>query len=82
MAFPDLDPNPKNQLGKGVLDPELEARWLADGIVFACKLPAASDLPFGVHVICRRPIADAVTDGELDNPFGVPRLACAIPIPT
>lgn len=61
-----LDPNPKNELGKGILAPDLEARWLADGMVFACRL-LDTGLPFGVHIICRRPIADAVTDGELDS---------------
>lgn len=66
--MPTLDPNPKNELGKGILAPDLEAYWLAQGMVFACRLPNTG-LPFGVHIICRRPIADAVTDGELDNPL-------------
>ncbi len=30
-----LDPNPLNELGKGTLDPAVEAKLLARGIVFA-----------------------------------------------
>ncbi len=30
-----LDPNPANELGKGTLDPDVEARLIGRGIVFA-----------------------------------------------
>ena len=64
-----LDPNPKNQLGKGLLPAHVESDLLAGGYIFACKVPNLEHLPFGVLNICKRNIADAVTDQELDNPY-------------
>lgn len=66
-----LDPNPKNQLGKGVFSPEDEAKMLAQGYVFACRFPPTKDKPFWSRLVCKRPVADAVTDMELDNPYAI-----------
>ena len=67
MTTPQLDPNPQNELGKGILDPDHEADLLARGYIFAAKVPAP-DLPFGIHIICKRRLLDAVLDGELVSP--------------
>lgn len=64
-----LDPDPDNQLGKGILAPALEAELLARGVVFAVRLPPCKGKPFWSLVASFRPIADAVTDAEMDNPF-------------
>lgn len=63
-----LDPNPKNQLGKGVLPTLLEESLLADGYVFACMVPPTTPRSPSTLVRCKRFIVDAVTDGDLDNP--------------
>lgn len=63
-----FDPDPDNQLGKGILAPALEAELIADGCVFAARLPPRKGKPFWSLLLCKRPIADAVTDGELDSP--------------
>ncbi len=34
----NLDPSPQNELGKGILDPELEQRLLADGYIYARRV--------------------------------------------
>lgn len=60
-----LCPSPKNELGKSIFPPEVEADLLARGYVFASRVPGAR---FGTRVFCKRPIADAVTDGDLDSP--------------
>lgn len=60
-----LDPNPKNELGKGILRPDKEAELLSDGYIFACRIPGTK---VGALLVCKRPIADAVTAGELDSP--------------
>lgn len=62
-----LDPNPKNQLGKGILAPALEAELIADGCIFAAQLPPRKGKPGWGLLLCKRLIADAVTDGELDS---------------
>lgn len=59
-----LCPSAKNEFGKGILAPEKEARLLTEGYVFTCKVPGTL---VGVRLGCKRPIADAVTDGELDS---------------
>jgi hypothetical protein len=61
-----LCPSLKNQLGRGIFLPQEEARLLAEGYIFACKL--TSNTGIKGSLVCRRPIADAVTDAELDNP--------------
>jgi hypothetical protein len=33
--MPNLDPHPLNELGRGILDPTVEAKLLASGVVFA-----------------------------------------------
>lgn len=63
-----FDPDSDNQLGKGLLDATLEASLIADGCVFAAQLPPRKGKPFWSIVCSKRPIADAVTDGELDSP--------------
>lgn len=64
---PKLDPNPKNDLGKGVFTPEREAELLAQGYVFARYWPPTKRLPFGTTSVSKRFIADAVTDMALDD---------------
>lgn len=59
-----LCPSPLNELGKGIFAPEDEADLLARGYIFASRVPGAR---FGLRVLCKRPIADAVTDANLDN---------------
>lgn len=59
-----LCPSHLNELGKGIFSPKEEARLLADGYIFACRVPGTI---VGTRVLCKRPIADAVTDGELDR---------------
>lgn len=66
MASPTLCPSPRNELGKGIFSPEKEARLLAQGYIFACRIPGTL-VPTLLR--CKRPIADAVTDGELDGPL-------------
>lgn len=68
MSAQGLDPNPKNQLGKGILPPALEAELIADGCVFAVRFPPRKNKPFWSLLCCKRPIADAVTDMEIDSP--------------
>ncbi len=36
--MPTLDPHPTNELGKGILDPEMEAKLLADGVIWANRV--------------------------------------------
>lgn len=64
MTAPTLCPSHLNQLGKGIFTPRDEARLLARGYIFACHVPGTL---VGGLVVCKRPIADAVTDGELDR---------------
>lgn len=59
-----LCPSPLNQLGKGIFSPKDEAELLANGFIFAARVPGTL---VGTLVVCERPIADAVTDGELDR---------------
>lgn len=74
-----LDSDPDNQLGEGIFAPTFEAELLAQGCVFARRLPPRQGKPFWSLVASYRPIADAVTDGELDNPFAA---RCLSPVPT
>ena len=60
-----LCPSSKNELGKGTLPADVEEHLLAEGYIFACMLPTKG---FKAMLVCKRPIADAVTDGELDDP--------------
>jgi len=57
---PQLDPDPRNELGRGLIDTEVEAWLLSRGTVFAMRLP-------GGHTIgsCR-PIAQAVREANED----------------
>jgi hypothetical protein len=65
-----LDPDPGNILGKGILDPEREAKLLAEGYIFAMwiqpKPSRKGDNPPPFLVRCKRPIAEAITDALLD----------------
>lgn len=65
MQPKQLCPSAKNELGKGIFSAEKEAELLAKGYIFACKVPGDG---VGVLLVCKRPIADAVTDGQLDSP--------------
>jgi hypothetical protein len=60
-----LCPSSKNELGKGILPAELESELLAQGYIFACRVPATK---VKTLLVCKRPIADAVTDAEMDDP--------------
>lgn len=65
MSCKELCPSGKNELGKGVFPAEKEAELLAKGYVFACKVPGGR---VSTLLVCKRPIADAVTEGQLDSP--------------
>lgn len=67
MTTKHLDPSPKNQLRKGILPPKIEQGLLADGYIFAAIVPRTSPKSPLTMVRCKRFIADAVTDGELDS---------------
>lgn len=58
----NLCPSAKNELGKNILDNEGDL--LARGYLFACRVPHTL---VGTLLVCKRPITDAVTDGELDS---------------
>lgn len=60
-----LDLNAKNELGTGVFPPDVETELLDSGYIFACKVPGTL---VGTLLICKRPIADAVTDSILMLP--------------
>lgn len=77
-----LDPSPKNQLGKGILAPELEARLLEEGYVFAAFVPPTGPKSPRTMVRCKRFIADAVTDANLDSPRFRERHGGILSIPT
>lgn len=63
MVLPQLCPSTKNQLGTGFFTPEYEQSLLADGYIFACRVPNTRV----ETIICsKRPIQDAVTDAEID----------------
>lgn len=64
MTTPTLCPSHLNELGKGIFTPQDEARLLARGYIFACHIPGTL---VGGLLVCKRSIADAVTDGELDR---------------
>jgi hypothetical protein len=68
----ELCPSTKNELGKGTLPTHVEERLLADGFIFACMLPTKG---FKSMLVCKRSIADAVTDGELDDPRLYPSMS-------
>ncbi len=55
-----LDPNPLNELGKGILDPEVEAKLVERGIVFAQTVTR----PDGATYLrtARRPITQCYAD--------------------
>ncbi len=64
-----LDPHPSNQLQKGILSRNLEAKLLEMGFIYAILLPKRVGRPFATTIACKRPIGDAVADMELDNPY-------------
>ena len=69
-----LCPSSKNELGKGIFVPEDEDSLLAKGCIFARRVP---DTLVGTIVTSSRPIADAVTDMQLDSPRYRTRLPTA-----
>lgn len=68
MTMPTLDPDPMNHLGKGIFTPDEEAELLAEGYIFAHYMPPTKVKPFGSVIVCKRLIADAITDMVLDVP--------------
>lgn len=74
MTAPQLCPSALNELGKGIFPPAYEARLLAQGYVFACRLPGTNALLRG-----KRPIAEAANDMAADT-FDA-RSSTHIPIP-
>lgn len=64
MTTPTLCPSQLNELGRGIFSAQDEARLMARGYIFACHVPGTL---VGTLLACKRPIADAVTDGELDR---------------
>lgn len=61
----ELCPSKLNELGKGVFSPDREAELLGKCYIFACKVPGTL---VGTLLVCKRPIADAVTDSILNLP--------------
>lgn len=57
----DLDPDPDNILGRGILPPDEEARLLAEGVVFAMFGPVRSPKVRPCLYCSYRPIAVAAT---------------------
>lgn len=79
METKQLCPSKLNELGKGVFSPEEEAEFLEEGYIFACNVPGTL---VGTLLICKRPIADAVTDSILKLPtFRKYRQPATAPIP-
>lgn len=63
---PNLDPDPDNILGKGILDPEREAALLADGYIFAMFVQPSDARRPPFLLRCKRLIADAAADAFAD----------------
>lgn len=61
-----LCPSPHNELGKGIFSPEKEAQLLDKGYVFACRIKTKN---VSGLVRCKRPVADAIRDMEMDDPY-------------
>ena len=51
-----LDPDPTNEIGKGIIDPTIEAWLLANGYVYAIRRP------MGHLAISKRPMKEALAD--------------------
>lgn len=63
----NLDASPDNELGKGLLDPAIEARLRAKGTLYARRIPRDGKPP--LLVTCQRSIVEAYTDALLDLPM-------------
>ncbi len=63
MTTPILDQNPDNELGKGILPPDIEAKFIERGVVFAQTVTRPDGTTY--YRTARRPIlecyADAIT---------------------
>lgn len=58
--MPSLDLHPQNKLGQNILEPAIEAKLLADGMVFARRLTDATGHTF---IFCgQRPLTEFATD--------------------
>jgi len=55
-----LDPNHKNELGKGIFDPEREAKLIAEGYTFARRVRAGTKREF--LITAKTPIAQIAAD--------------------
>lgn len=55
-----LDPDPRNLLGKDILDPETEAELLADGMIFADYVIQADG--HKILITSKRRMADVTRD--------------------
>lgn len=61
-----LDAHPLNELGKGLLDPDVEAKLLAEGVVFAAIVRPSNPKVPPYLTTSRRPIADVATEALSD----------------
>jgi hypothetical protein len=60
MATPILDPNPDNELGKGTLPPDIEAKFIERGAVFAQTVTRPDGATY--YRTARRPILECYAD--------------------
>lgn len=58
--MPNLDPDPRNILGKGILGPATEQRLFARGIIYAEKMPTPDGRT--ILIVCKRLYKDAMFD--------------------
>lgn len=66
MSQLNLDPHPLNELGKGILAPDVEAKLLAEGVIFATTVTPRNPKVPPYLVTCRRSIVEASTDAWRD----------------
>lgn len=67
-----FDPNPLNELGKGTLDPAVEAKLIERGIVFAQTVIGPNGKPY--LRTARRPLLECYADAI--RSFQQPRVSC------
>ena len=90
MSQLNLDPHPLNELGRGILAPDVEARLLADGYIFAAtvipkdrRVPpflATSKRPFAEAAASFFRHADEVLRAQRREPPGCQRRASGNPL--
>lgn len=69
-THPTLDPHPRNLLGKGVLDPDLEAQLLAEGVVCAWHVISEGKMILGTSEIPRMQAAALVIRSAWESEIG------------